>query len=314
MNVAVDHYNNQATCWPQDGYHILARFDATCCTVAPWQQMTACTQDPRETKTVITVLPPSSFLKIPPFPEKRNRLRALAIVVLRGRIAIFFGKSGPKRDFKGELCKPEVRGSPPLRSTGCKPLPKLALSCLPMVGSAAQMVVPSFRQLPHADGRQQLLSSLPAIPPGPPEKRQNASGEFFAVPQPKEAFHLRLPQFHHPRLPVFLKSLHVLAAEHPLQHLVAGRVLAAVGVETAVELPQEVVLLEVIAQIACLGVVRAPVLLVKLLVARRQSFWNEGMRFFRIALCSPGSRQLVIAVDLPVPLARMPRRASRGLR
>jgi hypothetical protein len=61
------------------------------------------------------------ILEIPLFPESFcDEVRALAIVVLRDRIAIFFGNLGLNGDFKIGLCKQEVAGSIPVVSTGCK--------------------------------------------------------------------------------------------------------------------------------------------------------------------------------------------------
>jgi hypothetical protein len=58
---------------------------------------------------------PITILKIPLFPESFcDEMRALAIVVLRDRIAVFFGDLGLNGDFQRGLPKLVVAGSIPV--------------------------------------------------------------------------------------------------------------------------------------------------------------------------------------------------------
>ena len=79
---------------------------------------------------------------------------------------------------------------------------------------------------------------------------------------------LRKTQLQHVGLPLLLKDVHVLPAQYGLERVVAGWILAAIGVEAVIELPQQTALLEVVAQVPGLGVVRPLVLFVELLFGR----------------------------------------------
>jgi len=79
---------------------------------------------------------------------------------------------------------------------------------------------------------------------------------------------LREAQLQHPRLPLLLEPLHVAPAEHFAERFVAAGVLFPTGVEAVVELPQKIVLLEVVAEVPGLAVVRARVFVVELVLAR----------------------------------------------
>jgi hypothetical protein len=66
---------------------------------------------------------PIVILKIPLFPERNcNRLRALAIVALRGKIAVLFGNLGLNSGFKIGLPKLEVAGPNPVSRSSMRPL------------------------------------------------------------------------------------------------------------------------------------------------------------------------------------------------
>jgi hypothetical protein len=57
-----------------------------------------CTPYSRQSQNGIYRFALIAILKIPLFPERNcNRLRALEIVILRGKMALFFGKSGLRR-------------------------------------------------------------------------------------------------------------------------------------------------------------------------------------------------------------------------
>jgi hypothetical protein len=89
----------------------------------------SCTGHGREIQNGIYRFGMVAASRIPLFPERNcNRLRALAIVVLRGRIAVFLEENGQFGVELGIVCNQEVAGSIPVGSTRCKFLPKFGVT------------------------------------------------------------------------------------------------------------------------------------------------------------------------------------------
>lgn len=84
------------------------------------------------------------------------------------------------------------------------------------------------------------------------------------------------PQFQHVGFPLPLKPRHVLPPQNLLQRLVARRVFFSIRVEAAIILLQQALLLQVVAEVSRLGIVRPAVLLVKL---------SPGSFFLRSPTC-----------------------------
>src|SRR3954447_19604127 len=104
-------------------------------------------------------------------------------------------------------------------------------------------------------------------------------------------------------LPSSLKCGHVVFAQNLHKHQVAARVVSMVGNELMVELCELALFLQVVAQVTCLGVVRAFVIAIELVVGRTCQLFKRWHRAGFDRTLQPGQPPIRAADDVTVALA-----------